>query len=86
MFRMEDINDQTMEFWVLKKQQYAEKLDTTERRMWRAWGNFKKWKTMIRRLGQKRRGTEHPESLRHFTPQSELEKTLMDMVSMDHTW
>ena len=81
LFRMEDIPDETVEYWTRKKCEYHEKLNTTERRMWRAWGNFKKWKAMIRRLGQKRQGQEHPSSLRQFTAKNELELKLMDMVS-----
>ena len=78
---MTDIDSETAEFWAHRHQTYTEKFNTTERRMWRAWSNFKKWKAMIRRLGQKKNGREHPETLRQFSAKSELEKSLIDMVS-----
>ena len=79
---MTEIPEGTLHYWEQKSESYTEKLSTTERRMWRAWNNFKKWKSMIRRLGQKQRGTEHPNSLRMFTARDQLERTLMDMVSI----
>ena len=79
---MTDIPDETLDYWQNKRLSYLEKQNTTERRMWRAWSNFKKWKAMIRRLGQKKNGREHPESLRHFSAKTELEKSLMDMVNI----
>ena len=78
---MNDIPEGTHQYWVNKCESYQEKFTTTERRMWRAWGNFKKWKSMIRRLGQKRGGREHPSSSRYFTPKNETEKVLMNLVS-----
>ena len=78
---MTDIPEGTHQYWTIKCESYQEKFDTTERRMWRAWGNFKKWKSMIRRLGQKRQRIEHPSSARLFAPQNETEKVLMDLVS-----
>ena len=78
---MTEIPEGTHQYWVIKCESYKEKFETTERRMWRAWGNFKKWKSMIRRLGQKRNRIEHPSSARHFTAKDETEKVLMDLVS-----
>ena len=83
---MTDIPEGTYQYWVNKKESYQEKFDTTERRMWRAWGNFKKWKAMIRRLGQKRGGKEHPLSARAFTPKNETERVLMDLVSYKNSF
>ena len=77
---MTEVPEGTHDYWKMKQESYQEKMLTTERRMWRAWNNFKKWKSMIRRLGQKRNGKEHPNSLRQFTARDEMENKLMDMV------
>ena len=79
---MTDVPEDTLQYWHDRQESYTEKILTTERRMWRAWHNFKKWKTMIRRLGQKRQGREHPDTLRQFSAKDSTEQFLMDLVSV----
>ena len=79
---MTNVPEGTLQYWEHKLESYTEKMNTTERRMWRAWHNFKKWKSMIRRLGQKQRSREHPNSLRQFTARDQVEQYLMDLVSI----
>ena len=82
---MTDEAEGTLQYWQDRQESYNEKILTTERRMWRAWHNFKKWKTMIRRLGQRRQGREHPDTLRQFSARDSIERFLIDLVSDDNT-
>ena len=79
---MTEVPEGTLQYWEQKLESYTEKMNTTERRMWRAWKNFKRWKSMIRRLGQRQKGKEHPNALRQFTARDQLEQFLMDLVSL----